>query len=68
MFPMHPALELEADQAARESPGGLLDKLPGHADAGPAAEAAVPSAAAQGTVADKRQEASRRKAKARRRK
>jgi predicted PurR-regulated permease PerM len=68
MFPMHPALELEADQAARDSPGGLLDKLAGHADAGPAAEAAVPSAAAQGTVADKRQEASRRKAKARRRK
>jgi predicted PurR-regulated permease PerM len=27
MFPLHPALELEAEQATRESPGGVLEKL-----------------------------------------
>jgi predicted PurR-regulated permease PerM len=27
LFPLHPALEMEAEQAARESPGGVLEKL-----------------------------------------
>jgi hypothetical protein len=27
LFPLHPALEMEAEQAARESPGGVLEQL-----------------------------------------
>jgi predicted PurR-regulated permease PerM len=68
MFPMHPAMELEAEQAARESPGGLRDQLAGAATTAEAPNRAEPSAASAAASAQKSRAASGRKTKNRRRK